>query len=71
MFEVAIQASLNNRIIARTTVRALKKNVTLDIFDDAIEGGTAVCPWVFVQNRAASQDRLITLDYFMVGQRRS
>ena len=28
MFEVAIQASLNNRIIARTTVRALKKNVT-------------------------------------------
>jgi len=28
MFEVAIQASLDNRIIARTTVRALKKNVT-------------------------------------------
>ena len=28
MFEVAIQASLNNKIIARTTVRALKKNVT-------------------------------------------
>jgi GTP-binding protein LepA len=28
MFEVAIQASLNSRIIARTTVRALKKNVT-------------------------------------------
>ena len=28
MFEVAIQASLNNRIIARTTVKALKKNVT-------------------------------------------
>ena len=28
MFEVAIQASLNNQIIARTTVRALKKNVT-------------------------------------------
>ena len=28
MFEVAIQASLNNRIISRTTVRALKKNVT-------------------------------------------
>ena len=28
MFEVAIQAALNNRIIARTTVRALKKNVT-------------------------------------------
>ena len=28
MFVVAIQAALNNRIIARTTVRALKKNVT-------------------------------------------
>ena len=28
MFEVAIQASLNNRYIARTTVKALKKNVT-------------------------------------------
>jgi GTP-binding protein LepA len=28
MFEVAIQASLNNRIIARSTVKALKKNVT-------------------------------------------
>ena len=28
MFEVAIQASLKGRIIARTTVKALKKNVT-------------------------------------------
>jgi GTP-binding protein LepA len=28
MFDVAIQASLGNRIIARTTVKALKKNVT-------------------------------------------
>lgn len=28
MFEVAIQAALNNRIIARTTVKALRKNVT-------------------------------------------
>jgi len=28
MFEVAIQASLNQRIIARTTIKALKKNVT-------------------------------------------
>ncbi|HIB32529.1 MAG TPA: elongation factor 4 [Candidatus Marinimicrobia bacterium] len=28
MFEVVIQAALNNRIIARTTVKALRKNVT-------------------------------------------
>ena len=28
MFEVAIQASINKRIIARTTIRAMKKNVT-------------------------------------------
>lgn len=28
MFEVAIQASLNGRIIARTTIKALRKNVT-------------------------------------------
>ena len=28
MFEVAIQASLGNRIISRVTIRAIKKNVT-------------------------------------------
>jgi GTP-binding protein LepA len=28
MFEVAIQASLGSKIIARTTVKAIKKNVT-------------------------------------------
>ena len=28
MFEVAIQASINKNIIARTTIRAMKKNVT-------------------------------------------
>ena len=28
MFEVAIQASLGNRIISRATIKAVKKNVT-------------------------------------------
>ena len=41
------------------------------VIDSAIEGGTAVGPWLFVQNRAGSQDRLVTIDYLMVGQRRS
>ena len=41
------------------------------VIDSAIEGGTAVGPWLFVQNRSGSQDRLITIDYLMVGQRRS
>ena len=41
------------------------------VIDSAIEGGTAIGPKLFVQNRAGSQDRLITIDYLMVGQRRS
>jgi hypothetical protein len=35
---------------------------------DAIEGGTLVTPWVFVQNRAAGIDRLVTLGKFNVYQ---
>ena len=31
---------------------------------NAIEGGTKVTPWVFVQNRTGSIDRLVTMDYF-------
>ena len=41
------------------------------VIDSAIEGGTAVGPWLFVQNRAATIDRLVTIDYIMTGQRRS
>jgi len=41
------------------------------IIDNAIEGGTTVAPWIFVQNRAGSQDRFLTVDYTMTGQRRS
>ena len=37
----------------------------------AIEGGVAVGPWLFVQNRAGTIDRLVTIDYIMTGQRRS
>ena len=36
-----------------------------------IEGGTAVGPWLFVQNRTGTIDRLVTIDYVMTGQRRS
>jgi hypothetical protein len=38
--------------------------------DAAIEGGSAVAPWLFVQNRAAAQARNVTIDYRAVGQRR-
>ena len=60
----------DNAMFMQWDASGRKIGETLSI-DDAIEGGTAVCPWAFVQNRATSQDRLITLDYFMVGQRRS
>ncbi len=40
------------------------------MIESAIEGGTALTPWLFVQNRSASQDRLITIDYVRVWQRR-
>jgi|3_EtaG_2_1085321.scaffolds.fasta_scaffold01390_7 hypothetical protein len=60
----------DNAMFMQWDASGRKIGETLSV-DSAIEGGTAVCPWVFVQNRAASQDRLITLDYFMVGQRRS
>lgn len=38
---------------------------------DAIEGGTNVTPWIFIQNRADTQDRVLTLDYIYVAQRRA
>lgn len=38
---------------------------------DAIEGGTAVGPWVMVQNRAAAQDRTLTIDSVFVAQRKT
>jgi hypothetical protein len=35
-----------------------------------IEGGTLITPWVFVQNRTGSIDRVVTIDYIRVWQRR-
>ena len=60
----------DNAMFMQWDASGRKIGETLSI-EDAIEGGTAVCPWVFVQNRGSSQARNITLDYFMVGQRRS
>lgn len=57
---VFIQWDANGRRIGETLT-----------IDSAIEGGTAVGPWLFVQNRAGTIDRLATIDYLMVGQRRS
>lgn len=39
--------------------------------EDAIEGGTLVTPWVFVQLRAGTIDRNLTIDYIKVWQRRA
>ena len=41
------------------------------VIDAALEGGVAVCPWLFVKNLGDVQDRLITIDHYMVGQRRT
>jgi len=60
----------DNAMFMQWDASGRKVGETLSV-DSAIEGGTAVCPWVFVQNRAGTQARNITLDYFMVGQRRS
>ena len=38
---------------------------------NAIEGGTAVAGWLFVQNRDNTIDRLVTIDYRAIGQRRT
>lgn len=38
---------------------------------DAIEGGTQVCPWIFVQLRSGTIDRNVTIDYIAAGQRRT
>ena len=38
MFEVAIQASLNGRIIARTTVKALKKMLQQSVMEVILPG---------------------------------
>ena len=37
---------------------------------NAIEGGTAIAPWLFVQNRATTLDRYVTVDWVAKGQRR-
>ena len=38
---------------------------------NAIEGGTAIAGWLFVQNRENTIDRLVTIDYMAIGQRRT
>lgn len=39
--------------------------------ENAIEGGTLVTPWIFVQLRAGTIDRNVTIDYIRVWQRRA
>lgn len=41
------------------------------VIDAALDGSVPLCPWLFVQNRANTIDRLITVDNYMVGQRRT
>ena len=38
---------------------------------NAVEGGTALTPWIFAQNRTGSIDRLVSVDFWGWWQRRS
>ncbi len=38
---------------------------------DAIEGGTKICPWIFIELKAGTIDRNIQLDYIHAWQRRT